>query len=438
MRIGHVARTLLAVVTLALVAVSPLHDTLSAEGCCSEKLKATQEKIQGLIASWQSESQKLGGLCAESRQQLGADMQTLAGACPVGGRMMATLGFVKDAVAAIQAADESCQKSCASGKEAEATQGQGAAKTASCEKLAAVINARRELLASVSTLLEVTVATTSGACAGKACEKAAAGSGKEVSAAAGCCESAKTSAVAKQPACESAKTAPVVAASKGALCEKSAQTLAAEILASDCEKKAAQLVIAKVAGLSCEQKAAALVAEIRASGCEKAATAILTKAASECQKACSAAGKETSVAPDCCEKAKATSASASACPKALASRAQEISRSWEKAPADLVALGSEKQLELRGRFTAIQERTAAPRLAGESLMALHEAFEILAALDAQILKAVAEDAELVKAVPQEARQRFEAQTELVRETAALLGKAKGTLEALPKESPAKK
>ena len=339
---------------------------------CATKVTATQEKLDALLAQWK---EAVHSTSLAQHEKLSKELTRLAQACPVGSEVRESLLLTRSALVSAVAADAECSKACASKK------GEGAG----CEKLAALMGARRQLLASLN---EVAGYAAGFVSAGSACEKSKA----------------------------------VVA--KG-LCAKSAEKLALAVRAESCEKKAAALLVSELSTLSCKKKAGELVAQVKAAGCEKSAAKLLVAASvpakscekSECAKACAA---------------KVASADSKVCLKSLASQMKAVTGRLAGAATQYGTLSEAERREVSAGVDLVMAQSEAARLVPASLVALSEGLSTLARVDQQLIDAYKKDPAVAGQVPEEAAKRFMAHAEILREASELLKHACATVQSARK------
>ena len=360
------------IVALCVVPLGVAQVQAEKSATCATKVTATQEKLDALLAQWK---EAVHSTSLAQHEKLSKELTRLAQACPVGSEVRESLLLTRSALVSAVAADAECSKACAS------KQGEGAG----CEKLAALMGARRQLLASLNEVAGYAAGLVS---AGSACEKSKA----------------------------------VVA--KG-LCEKSAEKLALAVRAESCEKKAAALLVSELSTLSCKKKAGELVAQVKAAGCEKSAAKLLVAASvpakscekSECAKACAA---------------KVASADSKVCLKSLASQMKAVTGRLAGAATQYGTLSKAERQEVSAGLDLVMAQSEAARLVPATLVALSEGLSTLARVDQQLIDAYKKDPAVAGQVPEEAAKRFMAHAEILREASELLKHACATVQSARK------
>ncbi|MBI4583203.1 MAG: hypothetical protein HY717_04190 [Planctomycetes bacterium] len=370
--------------TLALVLIAS--STWAEESCCQAKLKATQDKVAGLVASWNSVSEKLANLCPEEKGKLASCLAETAKGCPIGSRLGDTLAFVRGALTIFLNADAECEKSCKKeGQETAAKSGAG------CEKMAGVLQARSKLSKDLHALVSAALCAQKGGCCGPACPEKA-----------------------------GAQTAV-----KEGFCPKKASEIVASIRGTECSETASKIILTSIPDLKCGEKAAKLAADIKGSACEKEACDLFIKAANsfpprsprgdvDCQKG---AGKEI-VASAAKPAGAACCAEKAGCPVAFGKKAKELQASWDKAKAEILAFTPEQRREWNGKVSGLMEKSETMKLMPPTVQALAEGLEALASMNCAVEKM----AEGQKAISEEKAKAFKASAQLIQETAEVLKK----------------
>ncbi len=352
------------------------------ESCCEAKLKAAQEKVAGLVASWKSVSEKHAGLCPEEKAKLASCFAETAKGCPIGSRLGDTLIFVRDALTISINAGAECEKSCK--KEGQETAAKG---SAGCEKMAGVLESRSKLSKNLQALVSAALCAPMGGCCGQSCPEKA---------------GAQTAA-------------------KEGFCSKKAGEIVASIRGTECSEAAAKIILTSIPELKCGEKAAKLAADLKGAACEKEACDLFIKFASECQKAgAKEGGKEVAANTNIAAKpaGEACCAEKAGCPVALGKKAKELQASWDKARGEILAFSPEQRREWNGKVSGLMEKSEAMKLMPQTVQALAEGLEALSSLNCSIEKM----AEGQKSIPEEKAKAFKANARLIQEAAEVLKK----------------
>ena len=424
------------------------------EECCQTKCNVG-EKLTKVLSSWQTaaEAEKAG--CAEERAKLNTEIDALAKQCPIGSRVGETLAFVRTALETAVKADEECAKACAAKTDAAAAPAipadmaklaeeraklvkdlhqlvsyatgggcekacaakpvETAVKTGLCEKKVA------EVVASVrADACEVSAAkTVLASVEGLGCEKKAGEIAAAIRAESCPLKAGEILAKAASEVCASKKPAAVETAVKTGLCEKKVAEVVASVRADQCEVSAAKTVLASVEGLGCEKKAGEIAAAIRAESCSVKAGEILAKAASEVCASKKPAAVETAVKTEACAKTCATS---EACCKEIASRAQALKASWEKAGSELTSMCPTKRKELQTSFAGLQGRSKTLALMPDTLSALAMGIDRVHGINAKMVEWAKANPDALKGMSAEAHTAFTSQLAAIGEAREVLAK----------------
>jgi hypothetical protein len=332
-----------------------------------------------------------------------------------------TVSFLRDSLTAAKI--ESCSPECASS---------GCGK-ACWEKVAKLMQARSDLLGKLTQLADQTGSLAKGSESSCRKEQTLA----TAASAATSCD--KTAAVATGDSCKSSAKATV--ASKSSFCPNKAQSLATSVRGAGCEKTAAKTLMAAIPGLACEKKAASLVTSVRGAGCEKSAASLIVAAADDCGKTCDKAAGCCSAGGCTGGSCKGGTAKASAksggCQKSvdtaagLASRAQTLARSWERAPAEYAALSDAQRRALHAGVQELVQSGIGFDLMPDSMHALTEGVAAVVAIDGHVFQVVGKD----RTLPAEKVKAFEKRAALVKQAHDVLLRVDRAMKAMAPKHP---
>jgi hypothetical protein len=365
----------LSTVVLAFIAAEGLP---AGEECCQAKLAKTSAQVGELLASWQALAKAEKEMCPDVKAQLDGELASLAKGCPVGSRMGATLGFVRESLAAARAEEKACSQSCAA-------KGEGTAGT------------KADVKADVKADAKAAVATTANA------ESAS-------------CPIAQAMATRSKLLGELSELASYAACATGgatACCAEKGEKVAS--LAQG-EKECAK-----------EKGEAALQGVAKTAAPGPAATPVSLKACSkECSKECAEKCAKTGGAV-------ALEAGKGPCPvgvaKGLEARSQEILASWAKAETEAAGFCPVKKGELQASFASLAQRSKSVALLPPTVLALADGLAALEAIDTHVAQFAKANPEKTKDVPEAVKASFERGAGLVRNANAVLSKATCAMKA---------